>query len=247
MNRADLITSYIKIERCCFWLWRRQKQCWWRLVWSNQSDTSGWTCVSKRASGCSLFRDFILFFHSVSLDFLALWPRLSSSVLGGVTPGEERKQQARVREFMSERASLWSLMCVWCPTVAGRGTRRGGARLWSRRGDEARRWKGKGRKRRRRSTHLWSACSPPGGKLEKRWRAGRQKQICGAALIQPSFKTTCRNVFTLTRYTNTALGRWLTDFSWSRQVGGSQRSVTRSFICWFTVSEIFTRDAEPTL
>lgn len=41
----------------------------------------------------------------------------------------------------------------------------------------------------------------------------RKKQIFGAALMQTSFKTTCRNVFTLTRYTNTALGRWLTDFS----------------------------------
>lgn len=50
----------------------------------------------------------ILFFlfDSVSLDFLALWPRLPSCVLGGVTPGEEMKQQhTRVREFMSEWAS----------------------------------------------------------------------------------------------------------------------------------------------
>lgn len=154
-------------------------------------------CVSKRASGGSLFRDFFVFFDSVSLDFLALWPRLSSSVLGGVTPGEEMKQQhARGRGFMSEPASLWSFMCVWCPTVAGRGTRRGGAHPWSRRGDGARARKGTGRKRRRRSTHLWSACLPPGGTLEKsRKRNSEAKTNIGAAVIQPSFKTTCRNVF----------------------------------------------------
>lgn len=149
---------------------RRQKKCWWRLIWSNQSDTSGWTWSLKcpvfiftpRLQNIVFQREllgerflFFFFFDSVSLDFLALWPRLSSSVLGGVTPGEEMKQQhVGVREFMSKRASLWSLMCVWCPTVAGRGTRRGGAHLWSRRGDAARRRKGKGRKRRRRSTHL---------------------------------------------------------------------------------------------
>lgn len=48
-----------------------------------------------------------------------------------------------------------------------------------------------------------------------------------------------RNVFTLTLYTKVAAGRWLTDFSWSKQVGGTQRGASRSFVCWFTVSEIF--------
>lgn len=56
---------------------------------------------------------FLFFFFSVSLDLLALCPRLSPPGPGGETPGEEMKQRhGRVREFISERVALCSLTCV---------------------------------------------------------------------------------------------------------------------------------------
>lgn len=60
--------------------------------------------------------------------------------------------------------------CVECPTVAGRGRGGRGVHLWSRKADEGRRRIRKWRKRRHRSTDLWSACSLPGGE-----RRGRQR------------------------------------------------------------------------
>lgn len=154
-----------------------------------------------------------------------------------------KQQHRRVWEFTP---SEFKVIDVCCPTIAGRGRWRGRVHLWSRRVDEMRRQKGKGRKRRHRSTDLWSECSPPVGQLEKKGRAEEEIHPMETSiwnspnsgrtlpLIKPR-----KNVFTLTLYMNTAFCRCLTDFSWSRQMGGTQRGVRRSCICWVTVSEIF--------
>lgn len=63
---------------------------------------------------------------------------------------------------------------------------------------------------------VFAPCWAVGEEESNIWK--RPNWVRTLLLIQPR-----KNVFTLTLYINTAVGRWLTHFSWSRQVGGTQR------------------------
>lgn len=118
---------------------------------------------------------------------LAFWPWKQNTLVAKKTYKQKReeffmlwlwtqKTRCKSMTWLVKRKS-WSAAAGkggGCPTFAGRDRGRRGAHLWSMQADERRTGIQRWRKRRCRSTDLWSACSLPGG---KRWRVDWQQEI----------------------------------------------------------------------